>query len=63
MSGVDLFPITVDDMLAEVKRELLQRAKVYPRLVATGKLSAEKAGRQTRVMEALADKLKRETGA
>ena len=58
----DLFGVTIDDMLAEVKRELKQRAKVYPRLIAGGQISAHRAARQVVVMEAIADKLAKEAG-
>lgn len=42
----DLFPPTREDAIAEVKRELAQRAHVYPRFIAARRMSAEEAGRR-----------------
>lgn len=49
----DLLPITVDDMIAEIERELKQRSRVYPRLVSSGKLAKDRADRQVKVMRAV----------
>lgn len=57
---MDLLPITVAEMLAEVRRELRLRASVYPRQVATGRLKQDKADRQIAILEALARKLEAE---
>lgn len=49
----DLLGITHDEMLAELRRELRQRAKVYPRLVQEGKLSATRAEKQIEALESV----------
>jgi hypothetical protein len=53
----DLFgaPATpdIDAQIREVKRELGQRAHVYPRLVAAGKLAQQKADQQIATMQAV----------
>ena len=53
----DLLPVTDGDMLAEVERELKMRENVYPRFVARGTLSQQKADRQIERMEAVRDLL------
>lgn len=47
-------PITTRHKLNEIRRELAQRRRVYPRLVADGRLPQAQADRQTRVLEAIA---------
>lgn len=59
----DLFPVTLEDMLREVERELVLRQRVYPRWVATGKMKSQQALRQIEVMAALADRLRKEFAA
>lgn len=44
-------PVTLDEQIAEARRELQQRHRVYPRLTAAGKLPAAQASRQIRVMD------------
>lgn len=56
----DLFPITLDDMISEIERELALRHRVYPRLVETKKLQQRHANRQIAILMALLDKLKAE---
>lgn len=56
MSG--LLPITLADQIAEVERELKMRAKVYPRWILTGRLTKERAARNTAVLEAILGTLK-----
>jgi hypothetical protein len=53
----DLLPITLDDMIAELRRELRVRLKVYPKLVRDGRLTQTKAQRQVSMLEATIDKL------
>lgn len=51
----DLFgglPATLDEQIAELERELRQRERVYPRLIANGTLRRDRAERQTAAMEA-----------
>ncbi len=45
-------PLTAQ--LACVKREVAMRKRVYPRWIATGKMTKEDADRQTATMEAVA---------
>lgn len=46
-------PVTLAQQIEELKRELRQRAAVYPRLIAAGKLSERRAAHQTYVLEAV----------
>jgi len=45
--------ITIDEQLAEVKRELAMRNKVYPKWIESGSLPKQKADFQILVMEAV----------
>lgn len=54
----DLLPPTLSEMLSEVMREISLRQFVYPRLIASHKLTQSKADRQIQVMEAVAEKLR-----
>jgi hypothetical protein len=56
MSG-DLYPVTLDDMIKEVERELNQRRQVFARLVAEKKLNRRVADRRFEVMGAVLKKL------
>lgn len=49
----DLFPISNADKISELKRELKQRARVYPRLVEKKTLSQSTADRQCAVLTAI----------
>lgn len=40
---MSLFPITKEEMLAELRRELSMRESVYPKWIASGKLKQEVA--------------------
>jgi len=42
----ELLPPTVDDAIAEIERELRVRENVYMRLIATGRLTQERADLQ-----------------
>ncbi|GIV57752.1 MAG: hypothetical protein KatS3mg042_0665 [Rhodothermaceae bacterium] len=46
-------PITLQDKIEELRRELHQRDRVYPRLIARGTLSAEQAARQIEVLQSI----------
>ena len=46
-----LFPISVDDKLACIEREIKMRERVYPRWVADGRMTAEKAEHELAVMK------------
>ena len=49
----DLFAPTLDEQIAEVRREIALRARVYPRFVQSGKLTQAKADRSMAVMGAV----------
>jgi hypothetical protein len=51
--------ITIQDKLACVVRELGYRQHVYPRLIASKKLSQSQADRQIAVMEAIVEDYRR----
>jgi hypothetical protein len=46
-----LFPISREEKIACLKREIEQRHKVYPRLISNGAMSMEFAARQIEVMQ------------
>jgi hypothetical protein len=54
----DLFPIGLDDEIAEVQRELDLRAVVYPHWVRSRRLKQEKADRQIAVLRAVLSRLR-----
>lgn len=58
----DLFggalPVPLAAQIAEVEREIGQRERVYPRLVAAGKMTPAAAERQIAVMRAVLQTLK-----
>jgi hypothetical protein len=56
MTSDTLFPdaptaVSIDRQIACVKRELAQRRRVYPRLIADGRMSQAKADEEIAVME------------
>lgn len=53
----DLFPATIDEQIACVEREIRKRRTAYPRWVATGRMSRDKADREIATMEAVATTL------
>lgn len=55
----DLFPVTIAEQIDEVKRELQQRQRVYPRLIGAGKMTQVAADRNVRRMEAVLATLER----
>ena len=48
----DLFPPSLDDQVSAVKREIALRERAYPKFVADGRMSSEKAGRELAAMRA-----------
>lgn len=54
----DLFPITIEDEIQELEREVALRKRVYPRWTADGRLTKVKADRQIAVMESAVERLK-----
>jgi hypothetical protein len=49
----DLLNLTLDDMIAEVRRECMMRRQVYGRLVADHKMNKRLADHRIDVMDAL----------
>jgi hypothetical protein len=49
----DLYPVSIEDMVSEVERELNQRRQVYARLVAGGAMNRRVADRRFEVMSAV----------
>lgn len=54
----ELFPFTLQDQIAAVKREISIRNHVYFRRVAAGQMSREKAEREIGLMEAVLETLR-----
>lgn len=50
--------VTIEDKLKEVEREIAQRHRVYPRLIARGTLTKERAAKQIRIMSAIAEDIR-----
>jgi hypothetical protein len=49
----DLLPISKEEKIACLEREITQRRGVYPRLIAAKKMSQEFAAKQIEVMQAI----------
>lgn len=49
----DLFPVTLVEMIEEVRRECAMRRQVYPRLIAEKKMNRRHADRRIDVMDAV----------
>lgn len=57
----DMLPISLDDMIAEVRRELDMRARVYPEYKReAGRVKRNRLDHQYEVMEAILHKLEGE---
>ena len=54
----DLFPPTLDELLACIEREVKLRRRVYPRRVADGRMTQALAEKEIRRMENVADYLR-----
>jgi len=50
----ELFEFTAEEKLREITREIGYRLTLYPRWVANGKISREKADRQLGILKAIA---------
>jgi hypothetical protein len=48
---------TLAEQIAEIRREMKQRERVYPRLILAGKMTQDAANRQTRFMQAALETL------
>jgi hypothetical protein len=57
----DLLPVSREEMVREIEREIRKRQYVYPRQVAGGKLRQQEADRRIEIMEAIAVELQRDT--
>jgi hypothetical protein len=51
-------PVSIEDQIACVEREIVMRRKVYPRWVGAKKMGKASADRELRAMEAVLDTLK-----
>jgi len=51
-------PPSFDEMLAELDREIAIRKRIYPKWIADGNLSPEKADHRIRVMEGAREVIK-----
>lgn len=58
----EMFPVTIEDEITELNRELGMRRQVYSRLVGEGKMPQAKADRQIAVMESAVESLHRLKG-
>lgn len=57
-----LFPIEIEDEIAELERELRQRKRLFPALVADGHLTSALADRRIAVLESAIESLHRLKG-
>ena len=57
--GDDGLTYTADDKLKCIEREVHMRLRVYPRWVEQGRITAEKAARETALMTAIAQDYRR----
>lgn len=55
MNKQQLFPISTEEKIACVQRELGKRRDVYKRLVMAGKMSKTKMDREIEIMESILD--------
>jgi len=53
----DLLPITLDDQIAAVKREIAMRERVYPREIGNGRMTQKLADRELALMQAVLNTL------
>ena len=56
----DLYSVSLDDMISEVRRELEQRSRLYSEWARTGRANKRRLDRQYDVMEAILTKLEAE---
>jgi len=54
---IDLLPITLDDQIAAVRREIAMRERVYPRQIGNGRMSRKTADRELALMQAVLETL------
>lgn len=58
----DLFPVTIDEQIACIDRELGYRRRVYPRRIADNKMTQQLADKQIAHMEAVLATLQKVKG-
>lgn len=58
----DLLPISIEEMIQEVERELMLRRKLYPYWIQTKKMKQASAERQIARMQAVLATLQATTG-
>lgn len=56
--GTLMKPVTDDDKIKELDREIMWRHRVYPKLIRAGKMRPEAATRQLQVMNAILEDYK-----
>lgn len=59
---MDLLPITLDDEISELEREIALRQRVYPRWVADKRMTTNAADRHISVMKSAVESLHRLKG-
>jgi hypothetical protein len=58
----DLFPPTLDELIACADREVRYREKVYPRMIANGRMTQRRADREITLMREIAAELRNMLG-
>jgi hypothetical protein len=53
-----LIPVTLEEQIASIEREIALRERVYPRWIADKKMSAAKAEKEIDAMKAVLETLK-----
>lgn len=53
----DLLPVSLDEEIVCVKREIAMRVRNYPGWVRTGRLKLDRADREIEIMRAVLDRL------
>jgi hypothetical protein len=54
---IDLLPVTLDEQIAAVRREIAMRERVYPRQVGNGRMTQRLADRELELMRAVLETL------
>jgi len=55
----DFFPVSLEEEIAAVEREISLRKRVYPGRVLSNRMKADRAEREIQCMEAVLERLKR----
>ncbi len=59
MNAAELFPISLQEQLICVEREIAMRRRVYPRFIEQGRMKLDRAEREIAAMEAVAETIRR----